>query len=74
MWKEGWRNLHDKETTAISVSLTDDGQPTPTVSPGKWSPQQGPSPLDRDRCYRAASGDPADVCRVAGEHGDLGVR
>lgn len=41
VWKEGWRNLHDAEATAISVSLTEAGQAVPTVITREWAAGAG---------------------------------
>jgi hypothetical protein len=31
VWKEGWHNLHHRDTTAIAVQLTKDGEPGTTT-------------------------------------------
>jgi recombinational DNA repair ATPase RecF len=37
VWKDGWRNLHAPETTAISVQLTEDGEPGTTSVTREWA-------------------------------------
>jgi AAA domain-containing protein len=37
VWKEGWRNLHAPEPTAISVQLTEDGEPGTTTVTREWA-------------------------------------
>ncbi len=36
VWKEGWRNLHKQDTAAITVELTEDGQPGATTVAMGW--------------------------------------
>jgi energy-coupling factor transporter ATP-binding protein EcfA2 len=54
VWKEGWRNLHDKGATAISVSLTDAGQAVPTVVTREWAAGAG---LDSGQAQVSVAGD-----------------
>ena len=37
VWKEGWRNLHAPDPTAISVQLTEDGVPGTTTVTRAWA-------------------------------------
>lgn len=37
VWKEGWRNLHAPDPTAISVQLTEDGVPGTTTVTRSWA-------------------------------------
>ena len=37
VWKEGWRNLHAADPTAISVQLTEDGVPGTTTVTRAWA-------------------------------------
>lgn len=37
VWKEGWRNLHAPDPTAISVQLTEDGVPGTTTVTRAWT-------------------------------------
>lgn len=37
VWKEGWRNLHHPDTTAIAVQLTEDGEPGTTTVTREWA-------------------------------------
>ena len=37
VWKDGWRNLHAPETTAISVQLTEDGESGTTTVTREWA-------------------------------------
>jgi recombinational DNA repair ATPase RecF len=37
VWKEGWRNLHVPDPTAISVQLTEDGVPGTTTVTRAWT-------------------------------------
>ena len=41
VWKDGWRNLHDPDTTAIAVELVEDGEPGTTTVTRKWAPGAG---------------------------------
>ena len=41
VWKDGWRNLHDPDTTAIAVQLTEDGEPGTTTVTREWAPGAG---------------------------------
>ena len=36
VWREGWRNLHHPDTTAIAVQLTEDGEPGTTTVTREW--------------------------------------
>lgn len=53
VWKDGWRNLHEKDATAISVSLTEDGQPVPTVVSREWG---AGAQLDDGEAYISVAG------------------
>jgi recombinational DNA repair ATPase RecF len=55
VWKEGWRNLHAPEMTAISVQLTEGGEPGPTTVTRKWAPGGG---LDDAQALVEAAGVP----------------
>jgi recombinational DNA repair ATPase RecF len=37
VWKEGWQNLHHRDTTAIAVQLTEDGEPGTTTVTREWA-------------------------------------
>jgi hypothetical protein len=37
VWKEGWRNLHAPDTSAITVQLTEDGEPGTTTVTREWA-------------------------------------
>ena len=37
VWKEGWRNLHAPDTSAIRVQLTEDGEPGTTTVTREWA-------------------------------------
>ena len=37
VWKEGWRNLHEPDPTAIAVQLTEDGEAGPTTVTRDWT-------------------------------------
>jgi recombinational DNA repair ATPase RecF len=37
VWKEGWRNLHAPDTSAITVQLTEDGEPGTTTVAREWA-------------------------------------
>ena len=37
VWEEGWRNLHDPDTTAIVVQLTEDGEPGTATVTREWA-------------------------------------
>ena len=41
VWKEGWRNLHAPDPTAISVQLTEDGVPGTTTVTRAWAAGAG---------------------------------
>ena len=55
VWKEGWRNLHAPEPTAISVQLAEDGEPRATTVTRKWAPGAG---LDDAQAHVEAAGVP----------------
>ncbi len=55
MRKDGWRNLHDPDTTAITVQLTEDGEPGTTTVTREWAPGAG---LDDARAHAEAAGVP----------------
>jgi hypothetical protein len=41
VWSEGWRNLHQPGTTAITAELAVEGQPGPTAARREWDANAG---------------------------------
>jgi AAA domain len=41
VWKEGWRNLHEPDPTAIAVQLTEDGEAGTTTVTRDWAASAG---------------------------------
>jgi energy-coupling factor transporter ATP-binding protein EcfA2 len=59
VWKEGWRNLHEREATAIEIDLTEDGQPGLTTITRQWAAD---ADLDEaDVSVQANGGPPQDM-------------
>jgi hypothetical protein len=54
VWKEGWRNLHEHDETAIAVSLTEEGSPLPAVVSRQWATGAA---LDSGQAYLSVGAD-----------------
>jgi hypothetical protein len=53
VWKDGWRNLHKKDSTAITVQLIEDGEPGTTTVTREWA--DGAALDEAQACVEAAS-------------------
>jgi len=63
VWKEGWRNLHLPGAAAISVELTEDGQPGSTTITRQWDES---GDLDDAQAFVQADGHPRQPLAAKG--------
>jgi predicted ATPase len=59
VWKEGWRNLHERGPAAITVDMTEDGQPGVTTIARAWA--AGADLDEADVSVQANGGPPEEI-------------